>query len=166
MRALGLFLLALIPALTGFFRGERLRREERTLEAVLSFLRHIRFQIEVFSREQEKIFTSFENPLLEKSGFLPRLRELTEKDPCGALKYALAESLSEWKMGINEEKGLLDFAESFGSISRERQLEECDRAISLISEAVGARKKDLPAQIKLARMIGAAAGLGMLILLL
>ena len=95
-------------------RAERRRRRE--LDALLSLVRHIRENIEHFSRPLDEIYARFDDPLLAASGFLTRLRQA-----------GMGTAVRESELGIGEEERavLISFAASLGRGYREEQIALC-----------------------------------------
>ncbi len=166
MRFLGLFFICSAPALLGFFRGEEIRRKMKTQEAMLLFFENLQFEIQVFLRPQSEIFHSFENPHLEKIGFLPDLRRKTKEDPCGALDRALRSFLEEEIFPQREKDEILFFASRFGMQSKTAQIADCSKLSSFLTNYVEKRKDDVKNQMTLSRLVGGAIGIGLFILLI
>lgn len=166
MKNIGLFFLALVPIALGFFKAEELRRAEKTKKALIDFFQTSRTQIDLYRREQNILFFDYKNPLLEKLGFLPLLREEVEKKPCLALKRALDASMNHFFLNEAEISALTEFSENFGMQSHTSQLTDFDKLIFVLNEEYEKFRKDLYGKIKLNRTIGITAGLGIYILLI
>ena len=166
MKFCGLVFLALIPTLYGFWKGEELRRELNLSKALLIFIEHILFQIENFSRDQMEIYNLFENRFLEKSGFLPHLRNETKSAPLLALNRTIDEHINDFYLTPKARECLLSFTAHFGTQSKEKQLGEGEKTVKILEKEFSTSEKTVLDKIKLGRVTGAAAGLGILILLL
>lgn len=165
MKALGLFIVSAIPMALGFFWGAELEKAARIREALLSFLRRTRDAIARFQRSQEDIFLHYENAVLERIGFLPRLRKEVSSRPFRAMERSLLIITEETRLGDGEKKALLDFGKNFGLQSLKAQISDLDSVISLFEEAVEKERRDLPSRIRLARVLGVTVGMGIYIML-
>jgi len=166
MKNIGLILLAVVPMIFGFFKGEELRRTAKIKQALLVFFQTARTQIALYRREQKMLFCEYEDPLLEKIGFLPLLREEVEKDPCLALNRAVESSMDCFSLSSAETKAIKEFSENFGMQSHQSQITDFDKLLPLLKEENEKYEKDLQGKIKLNRTIGITAGLGIYIMLI
>lgn len=156
-------LISAVFILAGFFAAEFRRRQSRLRHGFLHLLEEMRFQIEHFSLEQAQLFERLSVKASERQ-FLTLLREELKKDPVLAWKRAFARFDKRGLFSPREEEGLLSFGEHFGLLSKKRQLEEIDVAVSLMKECVARDEKSLQTDLRLYRMLGITAGLGFLIL--
>ncbi len=166
MKNMGLLLLALVPTVFGFFKGEELGRTGKIKKALIAFFQTARTQIRLYRREQKALFSDYEDTLLEKIGFLPLLREEVKKDPCLALSRAVDASTKSLMLSAAESKALSEFSKNFGMQSQASQLEDFDKLLSVLNEENEKFQEDLQSRIKLNRTIGITAGLGIYILLI
>ena len=166
MKNIGLLLLALVPTVFGFFKGEELGRTARIKKALIAFFQTAQTQIKLYRREQKSLFLNYEDKLLEKIGFLPLLREEVEKNPCLALNRALDASCNRLSLSAAESNALTEFSNNFGMQSQASQLADFDKLLSVLNEENEKFRKDLQGRIKLNRTIGITAGLGIYILLI
>ncbi len=166
MKSLGAFLISMIPAALGFFTRQRILREGKERQGSLDFLKHIHFQIEAFSKEQEEIVSSFESSALTESGFLPRLKEEIEKSPVGALERALPSLMERANWSSEEQKLWKEFAAGFGMQSKKAQLNQTESLIKTIQRREETERPKREKDATLARTVGLCAGLGLFILLI
>lgn len=166
MKFFGLLLISLIPALFGFGKGEELRKKRKLSLSFLSFLEDVSFQIRHFNRDQKEIYSSFQNQALTQSGFLPDLLEETAENPLGALDRTVRNHLSDFLFSQKARDGILLFSGHFGTQSKERQLDDMKTLILILEKELNAQEKTVADKIKMMRVTGVCAGLGILILLL
>ncbi|MBR3836572.1 MAG: hypothetical protein IKJ74_00360 [Clostridia bacterium] len=166
MRVTGITLLSLVPILIGLYRKEKLLRQGRLRASLLHLLETVAFEIDAFTRTQDQIFLQFRDRELEKTGFLPQLRQEIEKAPCGAFRRSLTVLFQESFLSEREQNELLEFGEYFGLQSKEAQLRDCKKILSLLhseEERVGAKRK---ADASIAQTTGLCIGVGLFILLI
>ena len=166
MKVLGLILLALIPTSIGFYRGEELRKILKIQRGFLQLFREIEEQISLFTREQQEIFTKFQNKSLEDIGFLSHLREEVKKEPCGAIHRSIRAFNLEKYYGETQREYIYLVCERFGMLSREAQLQDLNKLILLLSKEEDTAKEITDGKIRIARTVGMTAGLGLIILLI
>lgn len=166
MKSIGVFLLALIPILAGFFRARALEKNEKRKGALLLFFDEIYFQIYNFNRSQAQIYQNFENKILEEEGFLPSLREEAEREPWGALRRVIEDYLGSVSFSPRAHQAILDFGERFGMQSKSAQLSDLDQTLKCLREEEKKDAETIKNRIKIARMTGLTAGIGIFILLI
>ncbi len=166
MKMIGLILLALVPTVIGFYRGEELRKILKIQMGFLQFFREIEQQISLFSREQQEIFANFQNKSLEDIGFLSHLREEVRKEPCGAIHRVIHAFPLEKYFGETQRDYIYLVCERFGMLSREAQLQDLSKLILLLSKEEDTAKEITDGKIRIARTVGMTAGLGLIILLI
>lgn len=166
MRFFGLALIAAVPVLYGFFQGEKIRRNSKTIGELILFFRHLQFEIQVFARDQKEIYDSFQSDHLVKIGFLPQLMEEVGKDPCGAL-YRTVRSGKENGQMPEEIIGEVEaYSRDFGMRSRETELEQCGKLILWLERKELGNRDFAKNKIRLCRALGTTVGMGILIILL
>ncbi len=166
MKSVGLLFLALIPTLYGFFKGEEIRRSVKTKRALIDFIQTMQNEISLYHREQKAIFLAYEDPMLEKIGFLSHLKEEVEKSPCLALQRSFEFLLTKLQFSSLESRAMTEFGNSFGMQSHASQLKDFDRLLVVLKSEDEKRQKDLAGQIKLNRAMGITVGLGIYIMLI
>lgn len=166
MKSIGIFFLSLIPILAGFFRGAGLEKNEKAKDALIHFLEEIRFQIFNFNRTQIEIYENYEDKMLEEAGFLPYLREETEREPWGALKRAMEDYLESVSFSPRSQEMLFSFSARFGMCSKSAQLSDLEKTLLCLHEERKKEAEMMKNRAKIARMTGLTAGLGIFILLI
>lgn len=166
MKLLGILCIGAVPLLFCFRQGEELRKKQKARDAFLLFLEYTLFQIENFDRDQREIFFGFENADLEKSLFLPSLRREVEKNPCGAMERVLPSHFTVFSFSPEAEEILRVFSAHFGMQAKMTQIIELKRAIQILRESGEKERKETEKKIKITRMIGVTACLGILILMI
>ncbi len=144
----------------GISRTLDLRERRRVAEygGVLDFLRYIRVQIDCFRMERRALFQRYENPDLEKTGFLKNLRMGQTMGEA----LAHSETLLE-KEGIDL---LVSFDRELGSSYMGEQLASCDYYIERWGQMECKFREGLPRAIQLKRTVTLSLGAMLLLLLL
>ena len=166
MRLFGIGFLSLIPVLWGAWRREAIRKEGRLHAAAIRFFEHLKLEIEAFSRAQDAIFRDFQDPDLEKNGFLPRLRGEVERNPCGALGRALEGFSAGGWFSSREREALREFSAYFGMQSKDAQLKDCEKLLIVLRTREEKEQEKRKADASIAWTTGLCAGLGLFILLI
>jgi len=166
MKVFGLLLLALIPALLTFRLSEEVRMKEKRRQGFLALLIHMHFQIENFLADQKEIFQDFSHPILTKSDFYKTLSEEVDRSPCGAFARAWETHRDDFSFPGNANDLLEHLAEHFGFLEKNSQLAELSRAIAILEDIGEKSKTESENKIKILRVSGLTAGLGILILLI
>jgi len=165
MKTAGLICFASALTLMGYFHGEKIRKTMICMEELFRLIQHIRFEIEVFSREQGEIFRKFQSDFLERCGFLEQLIRETENNPTGSLFRSLDSFLSRFPILPRWKEELLHWAESFGMRSRTKELEETERLELFLEKSLQTEREEMKNRIRLSGILGLTAGIGILILL-
>lgn len=166
MKAAGALILAVIPVVLFYRWGEELRLKEKQRKAFFKLLVHIRFQIENFSRDQKEIFKRFSDPVLERTDFFNALKQELERRACGAFGEVWRKHGADFGFDASTAELLDPLAEHFGLQEKNAQLAELGRAIELLEKTEKARNAECENKIKILRISGLTAGLGILILLI
>lgn len=155
MRVAGLVLLMLGVAIAFWEASSREPRKLREAEGILLLLRHIRGQMSSFSLPLPAIYSSFSDPVLEKSGFLLLLRE---KGLSAALQSGMA------FVPDKEIQALLSqFAEGLGRDFLAEQLSFCDYVMTVYTDHLDRYRQECPKKCRLHRSMVLLFG-GMLLL--
>ncbi len=164
MKLFGVALLSLIPVILSFRVGEELRIKEKRKRAFLKLLCHIHFQIENFLKDQREIFGGFDDPILTKTDFYQELQRQLEEKPCGALGYAWQLYGEDFSFDAQSRQILDELAKHFGFLEKKAQLAQLSRGIDFLEKQEASRKTEWENKIKILRISGVTAGLGILIL--
>lgn len=166
MKLAGIFFLSVLPLILTFRMGEDIRLREKRRKAFLELLCHVHFQIENFNQIQKEIFNCFENDILRNTEFYRELEEQIAKNPCGAFGAVWENHASSFGFDSQVNEILDRLAKHFGLQEKNAQLEELERAIGLLEKKSEHSKTECENRIKILRMTGLTAGLGILIILL
>lgn len=166
MRLFAAFFLAVIPIYFGWQRKTQFLFLGRLKGAFIRFAENIEFEIDAFSRPQNQIFQRFEDGVLERSGFLPQLRNEVEQDPCGALARTLSSFYSEGWFSPLEEEAWIEFSSRFGMQSKQTQLQDCQKLLSILNKEEEKSKEKRSSDAALAQTVGICVGVGLFILLI
>ncbi len=165
MKLTALFQIASCAVLIGYWKGESIRKKARLQTELLSFFQHLSFQIEVFSRAQNEIYSAFSAKLLCQVGFLDRLQEEFDQNPSGTL-YRAASWLCSTQEICGEVRDLiLNYCSGFGMRSRERELQEAQMLLKALSPIIEKESNMAEHSIRLARLVGFTVGMGIIIIL-
>ncbi len=166
MKTFGILLLSAIPILLSLRAGEELRRALRLRSEFLKLLSHVRFQIENFSTDQKEIFLKFDSPVLRKTPFYECLQNRLETMASGAFGFAWSEYGEDFSFDPKSRELLDRFARLFGFLEKQTQLSELSRVIGHLEKDETTRKAECENKIKILRITGLTAGLGIFILLI
>jgi hypothetical protein len=134
------------------------RRQAKIYAGILRLMQYIAVEISCFGTARETLFSSFQDEVLEKCGFLPALRRL------GRMREALAESGVEL---IGGDAALLAaFDEALGTSFRDEQLTVCAYYVDRWKERERTVREGLPSRVRLARTVTLSCGMLLLLLLL
>ena len=166
MKLIGITFFSLIPLLLSYRVGEELRRTVSRREAFLKLLLRLQFQIENFSRDQKEIFQGFDSGILRKTPFYEDLLSELNRTPSGAFACAWKRHGALFAFD-SESMELLDtFASHFGFLEKRAQLSELDSVIRHLEKKEAIRKAEWENKVKILRISGITAGLGIFILLI
>ena len=165
MKTAGLFFLAASFALGGYFHGEEIRKAKLCMEELFRLIQHVRFEIEVFSRDQGGIYQKFSSPFFTRCGFLPLLIRETDLNPTGALYRCLRDFLPQFRLPNRWSEEILNWSESFGMRSRQKELEETGQLVIFLEKSLKEERENMKNRIRLSRTLGLTAGIGIFILL-
>ena len=166
MKIFGILLLSLIPLILSLRGGEEIRLAAKRRSAFLALLLQMKFQIENFSRDQKEIFLNFDSQVLRKTPFYVELQSRLATAANGAFGFAWKKHGEAFSFD-SESRDLLDrFAEHFGFLEKQAQLSELDRVISHLEKNESLRKAECENKVKILRISGVTAGLGIFILLI
>ena len=166
MKFIGITCLSLIPIFFSLSLCEDMRRKQNLRKNLLLFFQHVLFEIENFNREQKVIFEKFENPILKKSGFTDDLIKEVNTAPCGAFGRVMQRHLPSFGFSGQIISVLSAVGEHFGTQAKNRQTEELKEAIFLLKEESEKDRMETENKIRITRMVGITAGIGILILML
>ncbi|MBE6713246.1 MAG: hypothetical protein E7580_06980 [Ruminococcaceae bacterium] len=166
MKLAGILFLSLIPILFSFRLGEELRRKQKLRKAFLEFLSHFHFQIENFLRDQAEIVSCFDHSLFCKTPFFAELEKQIRENPCGAFARTWKRHGEDFGFDAETFQLLSQLAEHFGFQEKNAQLAELSRAVEVLEKRENDGEKECENKIKILRISGLTAGLGILILLI
>ncbi|MBP3437340.1 MAG: hypothetical protein J6K61_05490 [Clostridia bacterium] len=157
MRAMGVFLLLGVTGYLAFFVSLRRQRHLALREGLLLLLYHLSANLESFSIPLSQIYASFQNDALEKSGFLPTLRQAGLYGALCAHKHNLALS--------QEEEGLLyPFAKQIGKGFLKEEQALCRYTKESFEGLYGTAKRELPKKRKMEAALVVSGGLMVILL--
>ena len=151
----------LIPALY-IYREYSKRKRARLCEclAFLSFIRHAKLQLSCYLRPVKELADGFENSILEKIGFLEKIRK------GDTLTSAYKECCSCISVGKEESDILLNLFSHIGDGYAEQSLELIESAVAELESISDELKSEVPRSIKLALTLTATATAGLFILVM
>lgn len=143
----------------GFYFASVETKKISLCDAVISLIRYIRQRAEYYRQPPDGIYSSFSNPVFEKSGFGECLR-----------KHGLESALMQYKEALGYDEftfsALVTFAADIGKLPLEEQLCSCDYVISILEENSSKLKSEYPKKQKLYRSLGICIGVSIIIILL
>lgn len=166
MKILGLVFLSAIPVFLSLRAGEETRNMMRQRSAFLKLLLWMHFQIENFSRDQKEIFFSFDSPVLRKTSFYGTLQNRLEANPLGAFGFAWKNCGESFSFEPKSKELIDKLAEHFGLLEKTAQLSELNTVIKQLEKNEEKDIAECENKIKILRISGLTAGLGIFILLI
>ncbi len=164
MKTLGLLLAFFASSSFGFLRARECRSRNTDLAAIIKLLHRMKNEVSSNLTVQSMIYKSFADEALEKNGFLTSLRRESESNTPQPFLKAMAES--EIFDGDGELLNILkDFAENFGTMSRDEEILRCERALSELDTIYKKRRDESERQAKLYRSLGMSIGVGIVLML-
>lgn len=138
---------AFLVVCAGYMLGLRLASEEKkkltALDSVLALLNYMRRRVSDSRLPLSEIFLRFEDPFLELTGFLPRLRSGS-----GTIKERWAAALKLLPLEKETETELALFGEELGRLSLAEQEKRLDSCILALASEREKLKDKLPARQK------------------
>ncbi len=159
IKYIGLFLIFI--ACTFFGSGlavSEKRRIERS-ESLRDLILHMQREIECFRSPLENIYSSFSSEVLERSGFIEKLR-------LNNLKTALEATGNIFCFSDATFNAFLKFADFLGKSEYSDQVARCKYIISLLDDELKKSKEVYPKNRKMYSSLGILMGIMIVILLL
>lgn len=166
MKILGLILIFAAPSTLGFLMSAKVKEELDQIGAFIDLIGYIKYEISLFLTKQDEIFEKFSNDTLEKCGFLEKLRSSPLDGEHSMLYRALCERDDTLLLDEETLKILKGFAENFGRLALDEQVEKCDTYIKILREIYNSKKADVISKVKLYRNVGLISGMGLVLTLI
>lgn len=159
IKYVGLFLIFIVCTFfgSGLALAEK-RRIERS-ESIRNLIAHISREIECFRTPLENIYSSFSSEVLEKNGFIQKIRSSGMKNALE--KERLLFCFSEKSFGA-----LINFSEFLGKSEYQDQITRCKYILSVLDEDLKTSREAYPKNRKMYSSLGILAGIMIVILLL
>jgi len=149
---------------SGFIKSYEYSNGEKELYSFISFIRYIKREVTLYLTRQQDIFAGFEDDFLEKTGFLPRLRNSCITDEKSPLYHVFCEFEEKFHIKSDGKRAIKEFAETFGRVSVKEQEEKCNLTVALLEEIYRREKEENSSRIKLCRYVGGMVGAGLVLL--
>ncbi len=159
MRVVGTLLASFSTALLGMLLALHREKTLKYIDALIYLVEHIKYSSKFFKSELSQIYREFENPFLEKIGFLDCLRK-------EGLLFALEKYSSIYKLRFSEQNCLLNLAASLGKAALQNELEQCDTVCESLMKYRQERAEKCPEEKKLFVSMGIIIGLLIAVVLL
>lgn len=166
MKFIGTTFLSLVPLIFCVGKRQKIIEEGKLISSLFRFFEHLSFQLVNFLKDQEEIFSGFDDPFLEKISFLPRLKEEVEQDPVGALERSIFQLLEESRMDERCREMILDFALRFGMQAKSEQIADCQRLVSFLKEEVSRVEEKAKREAQALLWTGFCAGAGLFVVMI
>lgn len=141
-------------------RGVAVFRERLLqLEGFVLLLRSIREQIACFRTPTREILAAFQNPALERAGFLAAAKR-------DGMAAALEESRERLYLDGEELGPLREFSAGLGGGYADEEVARCELCLARLTEAVARRREALPKAAKLYRTLVLGGALAVIIVLI
>lgn len=159
IRLLGIGLIAVILAGTGFCYGKATREEIRRWEGFLKLVRLIRSRISCFRQPLAVIYADFSDEALDACGFTEELKK-------GSFSQALAKTKDTLGLRTELIAILSDFGGELGKSHADDQIQHCNRCLHQMEEALAMLETERPEKTRLVRTLSfAVAAMATLLLL-
>ena len=154
----------LILILSGAFGGAvwnvRFQKNRMYLnEALLDLIIYIRNRINFFHENLNDVYSSYENAILQKNGFINLIPEVGFND---ALRHSGAIEAFDKKM----QSVLINFGNILGKSGVEEQLANCDSCIEQLERCLEKIQRELPDKIKMYSSLSVISGFGVALMLI
>ena len=159
IKYMGLFLIFIACTFSGFGLALAEKRRIERSEALRTFIAYISREIECFRTPLENIYSSFLSEVLEKNGFLQKVRSLGLKSALEGEKLIF--SFSEKSFGA-----LVNFSDFLGKSEYTDQIARCKYILSVLDEDLKICREAYPKNKKMYSSLGILAGIMIVILLL
>ena len=159
IKYIGLFLIFIVCTFfgSGLALAEK-KRIERS-EALRALIAHISREIECFRTPLENIYSTFSSEVLEKNGFLQKVR-------LSGLKSALENERLIFCFSEKSFASLVNFSEFLGKSEYQDQTARCKYILSILDEDLKKSREAYPKNRKMYSSLGILAGIMIVILLL
>lgn len=154
-KIIGLILLFAFSVYSGQYAAHLRAARLKQTEGLRSLVAHIRARVEYFNSPLEEIYASFQNKALSSCGFLTKLSEIGFEGAlvCPGLR------LKSGEMSLMRE-----FAAGLGKSGRDKQLADCDYALSKLDKICASQAAELPKAARISKSFGFMTGIMLVIL--
>lgn len=162
MRLLGGLLVLLSFTLCGISFANGVRTQQQTMEAMLSLLRTLSQTLQWGRAPLCEVFRAYRDPLLEKTGFLPALRDADGRN----YPAVWDASLSLLSLPENARSPLRSFGNALGRLPLGTQKEQTSLCIAALEDALEAFRAQAMQKRRSTVALWTLAGLLVAVLLL
>ncbi len=166
MKLLGAGIVLSLSFYIGFAMAGWEYRRVGELQAFCRLLAHIKECIEDLQLPLSVIFSGYEDAVLEKNGFLPRLRaQMTAEDVMGTV---LREMQKERRLVLTDSDTaeLLAFSAELGKGDSEREIRRCEYYSKRLLHILETAQGQAPGRARVCRTISVSTGILCVLLLL
>ena len=154
IRTIGMAVLFFTGAYAGYWASMNLRKRIKLTESLLSLVRYIENKIKYFNLPLPDIYRDYNDPCLQKSGFMTALSDGWES------------ALEQIDIDSGAKIILTEFARHLGKSVGEEQEGNCRLCAAALEEHIRTLKEDFPSRRKVYCSLGVSAGMLAVILLM
>lgn len=168
LKWIGAGMIAVLSLYTGLSLGAEERRRAEELRAFCRFLAAAEESIGTLRLPAGEIFLSCADRVLERNGFLPRLRARVGRDGCeDAVGAVIREMAKEKRLALRgrDAAELLAFSASFGTGDSEQEVRRCAYYRAHLAHLAEEAEAEAPGNIRIFRVLSLSAGMLCILLL-
>lgn len=159
LKYFGILLIFSGCSFAGFLLALKKKKDICYIEAMIEFIKYIKFKVIYFRSELCEIYDGFDNKFLGNCGYLQRLRK-------EGMEKVTKEYSGRFFVREHEYEALISFTMSIGKSAWENQVEMCDKLIILLEKYYTELNEKYPNEKKLLSSLGIIAGLLFAVILL
>ena len=168
LKWIGAGLVAALSLYIGLSLGAAERRRAEELRAFCRFLGSAEESIGTLRLPAEEIFLAYADGLLERNGFLPRLRAQVRRKGCGdALGAVIREMAKENRLALRDGDAaeLLAFSAAFGTGDSTQEVRRCAYYRAHLMRLAEEAEAEAPGNVRIFRVLSVSAGILCILLL-
>ena len=159
MKYFGAAIIFLCACAFGVYAGNEEKERLKECEAFLSLFEYVKGQIEFFLTPTKLIYRGFDDPVLEKTGFLAELRAHENDDIYfDAWERAFAETSDNFALSKKEKSIIAEFGAGIGKTDEKTQMKHFDYCIAQLREQIKTLSSVTEKNVKIYRILGFTVG--------
>lgn len=159
VKFISLSLLFIAPSALGLMMARSSKKEYEEFLGLIELLKYIKNELIYFKTKQTDILSKFQNPALERCGFIDLLRRKKQDPLKDAFSGKPPLSVSQRVLTVMQ-----DFSNSFGTIPYDLQIIKCDETVFLLDSMKNDIKTTAEKNVNLYKTVGFSIGAALLIM--